>query len=188
MRAVGIALLLTFAASTTLAGPASEPQASRMMGDVFYRSPGGTTQRSIYGSIVLEPDSFISTGQKSLAQIRYPDSSLVEIGSNSVVQVGAFHSDWHDANILALKNGAIHLNVRHNDHPTNYEFVTPLFKVAVRGTEATITTTESDGSVTCQEGNLAVVFRDHETNIARGQTLTVGRSGENGFLEKLTGP
>jgi hypothetical protein len=184
---VGIALLLTFAASTTWADPASEPQASRMLGDVFYRSPGGTTQRSIYGSAVLEPDSFISTGQKSGAQIRYPDSSHVEIGSNSVVQVGAFHSDWHDVNILALKSGAMHLSVRHNDHPANYEFLTPLFKVAVRGTEATITTTDSEGTVTCQEGSVTVVVKDHSTNVVRGQTLTVGRSGEDGFLEKLTG-
>jgi FecR protein len=147
---LAIVAVLAAAYSFSLPSSADGPkELQNKKGDVSYQIPDKAAQPlAPNASIALTDSDFTITGDNSLAVLTLPDSSVVQMGSNTKVQLQFFNQ----TNIATAKfvayGGKIRFTVEHpQGAKADYTFTTPTGNVAVRGTQGDLAV-DSQGNMT----------------------------------------
>jgi hypothetical protein len=152
-----------------------DKELSRVKGIVAYgNSPTGNLTKT-FGSVELSDNQFAVTQAKSLAELKLRDSSVIEIGPNTSVQVGAFNAaNTADKKTITVNVGSVHFVIRHPEgQQANYQFTTPTSQIAVRGTEGLITVTSNSTQVSLASGTVTVTTGTSVVTVTAGQSVTV---------------
>jgi hypothetical protein len=154
-----------------------DKQLARVKGIVGYQLSDAGDFKAIFGRLDLPDNAYAVTKPNGQAVLRLADSSEIDIGENTKVQVGAFNAASSGGqNVIALQNGALHFNIRHPEGgQSNYKFVTATSQIAVRGTEAFLVSGQSGFQITCVScgaGDVAVQVGGQSFSVVTGQTLT----------------
>ncbi|MBV8602791.1 MAG: hypothetical protein JO359_14595 [Candidatus Eremiobacteraeota bacterium] len=156
----------------------------RDAGNVGYRVNASGPLVAITGEQSLEDEAIAVTGFASRGIIVFPDSSLVTVGSNTSIQVGAFkqHEAGPGSTIRLIGNGAIRFQIR---RPTggrsSYTFAGSIANISVRGTTALLSTTSQGDVISCLDcgaGDVVVTVGGSSFGVLTGQTLTAGTDGK----------
>jgi hypothetical protein len=162
---------------------ASNKELQRLKGTVGYQVGDAGTFNKVAGSYVLPDDSYAITQDKSAALLQLPDSSLVALGMNTKVLVGAFNqtADGPGATIT-VNGGALRFDIkRPTGSAANYHFVTPTSQVGVRGTIGLLAVL-ANGQTTvaclaCAADSITVQVGGQSFALATGQAITVTATG-----------
>jgi hypothetical protein len=197
----GFALVLAFGLiagmlpRTTQAADTTK-QLQRVRGDIGYATQKDAGDyKAVFGKLELPDDDFAVTHAKSAAQIAMPDSSLIELGENTAVQVGAFDNTTASPGATITVNDGSHLRFeikRPVGGAANYHFVTATSQVAVRGTVgllAFVNGVTTVGCVECAADSVVVQVGSQTFALVTGQFLTVSALGAvtTGALSVVTG-
>lgn len=136
----------------------------RVSGSVGYRPAQGAPVVRIAGEQVLSNDTYALTENRSTGLITLEDSSVVGLGQNTEVLLGAFdNAQNRPGSTITLPGGKLRFEIRHpQGGRANYHFVTPATEVAVRGTIGLIS---SDGNgdvivcLSCGPDDVSVTIR-----------------------------
>jgi hypothetical protein len=155
-----------------------DKQLARVKGIVGYQESGGSEFKPIFGRLDLPDDAFAVTKPNASAVLRLADSSEIDIGENTKVQVGAFNpAQSGNLNTIVLDGGALHFNIRHpQGGQSNYRFVTATSQIAVRGTEGFLIAGANGTQVvcvSCAAGDVSVQVGQQTISVVSNQTLTV---------------
>jgi hypothetical protein len=174
---------LCFLASFTLissrvSSETGDKQLARVKGVVGYQANATSDFKPIFGRLDLPDDAYAVTKPNASAVLRLKDSSEIDIGENTRVQVGAFTgAETGNANTINLQGGALHFNIRHpQGGQSNYKFVTATSQIAVRGTEGFLVAGANGTQVvcvSCAAGDVSVQVGQQTVSIVSNQTLTV---------------
>ncbi|MBV8282427.1 MAG: FecR domain-containing protein, partial [Candidatus Eremiobacteraeota bacterium] len=114
-----------------------------------------TAFTEVTGSQTIQDNSFAITRNDSQATLTLVDSSVIGLGSNTMVQVSAVETaanGTHSATIT-VPNGANAWFRFEVKHPTggqsNYVFKTPTSSVSVRGTVGLISSGQNGDTISC---------------------------------------
>jgi hypothetical protein len=174
---------LCFLASVSLvcdrvSSETGDKQLARVKGVVGYQMSATGDFKPIFGRLDLPDDAFAVTKPNGAAVLRLKDSSEIDIGENTKVQVGAFSpAESGNQNTIYLNGGALHFNVRHpQGGQSNYKFVTATSQIAVRGTEGFLIAGANGTQVvcvSCAAGDVSVQVGGQSVSIVTNQTLTI---------------
>ncbi|MGD0968460.1 MAG: FecR family protein [Candidatus Aquilonibacter sp.] len=105
-------------------------------GSVTYGAdPTPKTTLAVHGNTTLNNNDYAATGANSLATITLPDSSQVEMASNSSVQMQSFNNIANVNTAKFVVVGKMRFTVNHpNGAKADYTFSTATGQIAVRGT------------------------------------------------------
>ncbi len=108
-----------------------------MKGIVGYEPEPNAPFKAIFGRLDLPDNAVAVTQAGAQAVLRLADSSEIDIGEKTSVQVGAFNAvSSGRQNEIVLNGGSLHFNIRHPaGGQSNYKFTTATSQIAVRGTE-----------------------------------------------------
>lgn len=182
LRRLSVALVTTLCAigisTASLDAAGGDKQLARVKGIVGYEDTASAPFRAIFGRLDLPDNAFAVTQGGAQAILRMPDSSEIDIGENTKVQVGAFNAtNTGQSNQIVLNNGALHFNIRHPvGGESNYRFTTATSQIAVRGTEGFLVSGASGTTVvcvSCAAGDVSVQTGSSVTSIVSGQTAIV---------------
>jgi hypothetical protein len=112
-------------------------QLQRVRGTIGYQTGENSADfKAIFGKIDLPADDFAVTRAQSAAVVALPDSSLVSLGENTNVQMGAFDdASATPGSTITLKGGSLRFDIRRPaGGAANYHFTTATSQIAVRGT------------------------------------------------------
>ena len=155
-----------------------DKQLARVKGVVGYQESATSAFKPIFGRLDLPDDAYAITKPNGSAVLRLKDSSEIDIGENTKVQVGAFNpAASGNQNTIVLNGGALHFNIRHpQGGQSNYKFVTATSQIAVRGTEGFLIAGANGTQVvcvSCAAGDVSVQVGQQTVSIVTNQTLTV---------------
>ncbi len=173
----GLAIALALGASGARAG-SGDKELSRVKGSVGFQSGADGAFKAIFGRQNLGDDAYAVTKARSLAVLKLVDSSEIDIGENTIVQVGEFQQAASGKqNEINLKNGALHFKIRRPaGGQSNYTFQTPTSQIAVRGTEGFLISGPTGTQVVCTVctiGDVSVTTGTQTVTLVSGQTLIV---------------
>jgi hypothetical protein len=154
-----------------------DKQLARVKGIVGYQTDTSAF-KAIFGRQDLPDQAYAITKSNGQAVLTMPDSSEIDIGENTKVQIGQFNAaSTGQSNVIALQNGALHFNIRHPaGGKSNYTFTTATSQIAVRGTEAFLIAGAQGTQVvcvSCAAGDVTVQVGGQSISVVTGQTLTV---------------
>ena len=137
--------------SSRVSSETGDKQLARVKGVVGYQVAATSEFKPIFGRLDLPDDAYAVTKPNASAVLRLKDSSEIDIGENTKVQVGAFSTAASgNTNTIALNGGALHFNIRHpQGGQSNYKFVTATSQIAVRGTEGFLIAGANGTQVVC---------------------------------------
>jgi hypothetical protein len=174
---------LCFLASVSLvcdrvSSETGDKQLARVKGVVGYQESDTSAFKPIFGRLDLPDNAYAVTKPNASAVLRLKDSSEIDIGENTKVQVGAFNpAESGNLNTIALNGGALHFNIRHpQGGQSNYRFVTATSQIAVRGTEGFLIAGANGTQVvcvSCAAGDVSVQVGSQTVSIVTNQTLTI---------------
>jgi len=172
--------------SLTASGAATaDKELSAVRGDVTLRTAERAAPKRLVGSQVLPDDAFAATAFKAAAELRLADSSVIQIGDNTTVQVGAFRPDSASGTVINLKTGALRFTIRHPEGKrSNYVFKTVTSQLAVRGTLAYLIAGPRGTQLYCVEcapGDITMTTSVDTYSIVSGQTLNIRTVGGKAF-------
>lgn len=172
------AIAVTALVYAPVSSASGDKQLARVKGVVGYQPTASGEFKPIFGRLDLPDDAFAVTKPNGEAILRLADSSEIDIGSGTTVQVGAFNAAQSgNANTLVLNNGALHFVIRHpNGAQANYRFVTATSQIAVRGTEGFLIAGANGTQVVCVQcsvGDVSVQVGQQTFSVVTNQTLTV---------------
>lgn len=195
---LGLALVACLVASvlphiTQAAGNAKQLQ--RVRGMVGYATVASATDfKTVFAKFDLPDDDFAVTRRASAAVLAMPDSSLISLGENTSVQVGAFDSaSASPGSQITLSGGAMRFDIKRPvGGVANYRFVTATSQVAVRGTIGLIAFSNgitTVGCVVCAADSVTVTAGGQTLALATGQFVTVSALGAmtTGALSTVVG-
>jgi hypothetical protein len=123
-----------------------------------------------------------------------PDSSLIALGENTSVQVGAFDSaSASPGSQITINGGSLRFDIKRPvGGVANYRFVTATSQVAVRGTIGLLAFTNgvtTVGCVVCAADSVTVTVGSQTLALAAGQFVTVSALGvmTTGALSTVVG-
>ncbi len=198
---IGFAFLLAFGLIAGMLPRATQAadttkQLQKLHGDVGYATQkDGGDFKAVFGKFELPDQDYAVTRAKSAAQIAMPDSSLIELGENTTVQVGVFDNTTASPGATITVNDGSRLRFeikRPEGGAANYHFVTPTSQVAVRGTVgllAFVNGITTVGCVACAADSVVVQVGSQTFALVTGQFLTVSALGAvtTGALSAITG-
>lgn len=163
-------------------GAASSNQLRRVRGTVGYLPPTSTTLTPIFGRIDLPDEATAITQANSVAELSLPDSSVVTLGQNTNVKVGAFATGTAGpGSSMVVNNGTMRFDVkRPAGGRANYVFQTATSQIAVRGTIGLISVLDGVTKVACVQcaADSVVVSSGTQTvALVQGQVLTITTAG-----------
>jgi hypothetical protein len=180
--AVTAAALFSFAPSNAAT---ADKELAVVRGDVSYRITEGAAPKRIAGSQVLPDGAFATTAFKAAAEVRMPDSSIIQIGDNTNVQIGAFRPDGANGTVINLKTGALRFTIVHPaGKQSNYTFKTSTSQLAVRGTLAYLIVGPRGTQLYCVEcgpGDISMTTSVDTYSVVSGQTLNIRTVGSKAF-------
>ncbi len=175
------AVLLALAAPPSMA--ADETSLQRVKGTVQYKNEGGTPT-AIVGKLNLPDSADAITQSKSAAMLTLADSSIVALGENTDVNVGAFRRGAAGpGSTIVLNNGTLRFDVRRPTGATaDYHFTTPTTQIAVRGTVGLLSVLGGNTTVAClacaaDSVSVTVSATAQTFTLITGQVLTVTAAG-----------
>jgi hypothetical protein len=180
--------------SSRVSSETGDKQLARVKGVVGYQASATSEFKPIFGRLDLPDDAYAVTKPNASAVLRLKDSSEIDIGENTKVQVGAFSpAASGNTNTIALNGGALHFNIRHpQGGQSNYKFVTATSQIAVRGTEGFLIAGANGTQVvcvSCAAGDVTVQVGQQTVSIVSNQTLTVlGTNPLNATTSITTNP
>jgi len=200
LRVCGVVALLLFAlVAATVPQPtraAGTPkQLQRVRGTIGYQSDAaGTDFKAVFGKFDLPDPDYAATHAGSAAVLAMPDSSLISLGQNTVVQVGAFDDTAASpGSTITINGGAMRFEIkRPQGGAANYHFVTPTSQTAVRGTVGLISFVNgvtTVGCVACAADSITVTTATQTLTLVTGQFVTVSALGAvtTGALSTVVG-
>src|SRR5580700_6242919 len=115
VRRLGAGALCFLVSASLVCGRVSsetgDKQLARVKGVVGYQTSATGEFKPIFGRLDLPDDAFAITKPNGSAVLRLKDSSEIDIGENTKVQVGAFSSaESGNQNTIYLNGGALHFN------------------------------------------------------------------------------
>jgi hypothetical protein len=163
--------------SSRVSSETGDKQLARVKGVVGYQTSATSDFKPIFGRLDLPDDAFAVTKPNGSAVLRLKDSSEIDIGENTKVQVGQFNAAGAGQNTIVLNGGALHFNIRHpQGGQSNYKFTTATSQIAVRGTEGFLIAGANGTQVvcvSCAAGDVSVQVGQQTVSIVSNQTLTV---------------
>jgi hypothetical protein len=187
IRGAAVFALATVLVAGTLprdtAAAGGSKQLQHVRGTIGYSTAEAATDfKTVFAKFDLPDDDFAVTRGGSAAVLAMPDSSLVSLGENTVVQVGAFDSAAASpGSQITLKNGALRFDIkRPQGGVANYRFVTTTSAVGVRGTVGLLSFVNgvtTVGCVACAADSVTVTVGTQTVALATGQILTVSAAG-----------
>jgi hypothetical protein len=141
------AILAGLFAAAALAAPANIVL-SNLRGAVTYVSYPSGDARDVppNASTLVKDDDVAKTGDRSMAQIVLPDSSVVTLAGNTAIKLDTFDAATIAKAHFVVAYGKMRFNVRHPaGAKANFTFSTPTGEIAVRGTEGDISVDPFDG-------------------------------------------
>jgi len=163
-------------------GAADDKQLQRLKGTVGYQAVDTAPFTVVVGKFLLPDDYFAVTQATSAALLALPDSSLVGLGANTRVQVGAFNqtADGPGATIT-VNSGTLRFDIRRPaGGAANYHFATATTQLAVRGTVGLLSFVKGVTTVacmTCASDSVTVTVGTQTISLLTGQLLTVSAAG-----------
>jgi hypothetical protein len=163
-------------------GAAGEKQLRRVQGSIGYQTSAAAPFTPVFGRFDLPDDAVAVTQSKSTAELIMPDSSIVALGENTRVQVGAFdNAAAGPGSTLTVNGGALRFDVRRPaGGRANYRFVTATSQIAVRGTIGLLSFLGGNTTVACvvcAADSVSVTVGGQTFALANGQFITVGITG-----------
>jgi hypothetical protein len=150
--------------------------------------------KAVFGKLELPDDDYAVTRGQSAAVLAMPDSSLISLGENTSVKVGAFDTaSASPGSTITVSGGTLRFEIkRPAGGVANYHFVTPTSQVAVRGTVGLLAFTNgitSVGCVACAADSVTVTVGSQTLTLATGQFITVSALGTvtTGALSSVVG-
>jgi FecR protein/Bacterial Ig-like domain (group 2) len=188
MKALSSLLLVLAICIATIvpSSAAADNELTNVFGDVTYQlGTASPTPIAKNVSVALATSAYAITGASSQAKITLPDSSEVQVGANTKVQLASFDTAPGITNAsFVLIGGKTRFNVRHpGGAKANYTFTTSTGQIAVRGTEGDISVDPTQMQVNVYQlgdPNLPVVvtLNNGKTyTLTAGQALVVGITG-----------
>ena len=158
-------------------------QLQRVRGTVGYSTDKDAADfKTVFGKLDLPDNDYAVTKAQSAAVLAMPDSSLISLGENTSVRVGAFDSaSASPGSTITVDGGALRFEIKRPEGGVaNYKFVTPTSQVAVRGTIgllAFVNGVTTVGCVACAADSVAVTVGSQTLTLVTGQFLTVSALG-----------
>jgi len=154
----------------------------RIKGSVGYAPAPDAPLHMIFGHGVIPDDVFAITKADSAAALVLPDSSIVSLGENTKVRVGAFTTGTDGpGSTIAVDGGTVRFDIR---RPTggaaNYRFTTTTSNVAVRGTVGLISFIAGNTTVVClacAADSVTISVGSQSIALVTGQLVTVSATG-----------
>lgn len=195
---VAIALVsgITLALTPYVTRAAGSPkQLQHVRGDIGYQTAAtGTDYKAVFGKFDLPDDDFAATHAASAAVLAMPDSSLVSLGENTTVQVGAFNTTAAGpGSTITVNGGSLRFDIRRPQGATaNYRFVTNTSAVGVRGTVGLLSFVNgvtTVGCLACAADSVTVTAGGQTVTLVTGQFIAVSASGaiSTGVLSTVLG-
>lgn len=181
--AVVVASLALVVATTPLGTRAAvDKQLQRIRGVVGYQTADDAPFTQVAARFLLPDDYLAVTRANAAAYVALPDSSLVALGENTSVQVGAFNdAAASPGSSITLKGGSVRFDVkRPAGGAANYRFSTPTTQIAVRGTVGLLSLIGGNTTVAClvcAADSVSVTVGTQTFALAAGQVLTVSVAG-----------
>jgi hypothetical protein len=131
----------------------------------------------------LLPDDYLAiTREKSAALLALPDSSIVGLGENTSVQVGAFdQTATGPGSTITVNNGTLRFDIHRPAGGTaNYHFQTTTAQMAVRGTVGLLSFINgitTVACVVCAADSVSVTVGAQTFALTSGQILTISAAG-----------
>lgn len=187
-------LVLAALPHPTVAADTSK-QLQRVRGTIGYQTAdAGTDFKQIFGKIDLPDEDFAVTRANSAAVLAMPDSSLISLGENTDVQVGAFDgASASPGATITLRGGSLRFDIRRPaGGAANYHFTTPTSQIAVRGTVGLLALSNgvtTVGCVTCAADSVTVTTATQTVTLVTGQFVAVSAAGilTTGALSTVVG-
>jgi len=186
-------LLALLPGGTNAAG--NSKQLQHVRGDIGYQTAAaGTDYKPVFGKFDLPDDDFAATHAQSAAVLAMPDSSLVSLGENTTVQVGAFNTTAAGpGSTITVNGGSLRFDIRRPQGGTaNYRFVTNTSAVGVRGTVGLLSFVNgvtTVGCLQCAADSVTVTAGGQTVSLVTGQFIAVSASGAitTGALSAVVG-
>jgi len=181
-----VAALATVVVLALVAGtptPAADDKVlQRVKGVVGYEPTTSAPLTPIVAKFALPDDYLAITREKSAALLTLPDSSIVGLGENTDVQVGAFNQTAAGpGSTITVNGGTLRFDIRRPQGGTaNYRFVTTTSQTAVRGTVGLISVFGGNTTVAClvcAADSVSVTVGTQTFTLLSGQMLTVSAAG-----------
>jgi FecR-like protein len=184
MKALRIGTVATLGAlvvsGTLPAATAATPgtQLERLRGAVGYRASTGSPVRSVISRVDLADDAWAVTDAAAAALLRLADSSEIELGEKTVIQVGAFSgAQSGEQNTIVVERGALHVML----HDTasvraNYVVQTGTSQIALRATDAYVVAGPRGTQVfcvACAPGDVTIRTGARVVTIVTGEAATI---------------
>jgi ferric-dicitrate binding protein FerR (iron transport regulator) len=121
---------------------------SNVRGSVTYVSypTGEARDLALNASTLVKDDDVAKTGDRSMAKVTLPDSSVVTLGSNTAIKLDTFDAASIAKAHFVVAYGKLRFHVEHPaGAKADFTFSTPTGEIAVRGTEGDISVDPFDG-------------------------------------------
>lgn len=179
---LAIVLAIVIASLPSRLAAADDKNLQRVKGTVGYQTAESAPFTTISGRMLLPDDSLAITRAKSAALLALPDSSIVGLGENTNVQVGAFNQTADGpGSTITVNNGTLRFDVRRPAGGTaNYRFTTVTTQIAIRGTVGLLSFVNGNTTVACLQcaaDSVTVTVGTQTITLATGQVLTVSAAG-----------
>lgn len=175
-------LILAAATNPTLA--AGGKQLQHVRGTIGWQTAENSADfKPVFGKFDLPDDNFAVTRAASAAVLALPDSSLVSLGQNTNVQVGAFDSSTAGpGSTIQVKGGSLRFDIRRPaGGVANYRFLTTTSAVAVRGTVGLLSFINGVTTIVCvacaADSVTVTPLGGQAVALVTGQSITISASG-----------
>lgn len=190
-----LAALLVAVTTPHRSGAAGTKQLQHVRGTIGYSTADTATDfKAVFGKFELPDDDFAVTRAQSAAVVALPDSSLVSLGENTTVKVGAFdNAAAGPGSTITLNGGSLRFDIRRpQGGVANYRFLTTTSAVGVRGTVGLlsfINGVTTVGCVACAADSVTVTVGSQTVTLVTGQFITVSAAGAitTGVLSSVVG-
>ncbi len=182
--AAALTLAFVFAGLPHMTRAAGESkQLQHVRGTIGWQTAAaGTDFKPVFGKFDLPDDDFASTRAQSAAVLAMPDSSLISLGENTTVKVGALNTGAAGpGSTITINGGALRFDVRRpQGGVANYRFVTNTSAVGVRGTIGLISfanNVETVACLSCAADSVTITTANGQISLLTGQIATISAAG-----------
>ncbi len=154
----------------------------RIKGTVGFATGPDASLHEVFGHDVLPDDDYAITKALSAAQVILPDSSIVALGENTKVRVGAFTAGTDGpGSTIAVDGGTLRFDIhRPEGGAANYRFTTTTSQIAVRGTVGLLSFLGGNTTVAClvcAADSVTITAGSQTIALAAGQFVTISATG-----------
>lgn len=180
---ISVILAVFFGLMLAAAQPADDDkQLGRLKGVVGFATAPDAPMHEVFGRELIPDDDYAITQGNSAAVLALPDSSIVGIGQNTRVRVGAFNQTANGpGSTITVEQGTLRFDIhRPQGGVANYVFKTTTSQVAVRGTVGLLSVLGGNTTVAClvcAADSVSVTVGTQTIALATGQLITVSALG-----------